>query len=169
MDLISKENITLVIAVFGLIGSASMWAYKLVVQRSNFSVTILRKGIFGKDVTLFASFENKSRLPIAITRISLLIDGVVYDCVPVPTMVYEEVRRSRGEEVGRLQEFSIQMPIPLDSLSARSGFLHFELPEGILLSEPTALTFLISTNRSKTKRMTLPIPDAVYHRLGYTF
>lgn len=78
------------------------------------------------EITLcFVYIENKSRLPIAITRIVLLSGENEVDCVPFPTWVLDDTRRSGKEIISRKSYYSMQMPIAISALGAVSGYVFF--------------------------------------------
>lgn len=99
--------------------------------------------------------ENKSRLPISITRVQIQIAGKMYDCNRLPFVVDRSEYCIGNEVVDRTLVKSKVLPINLLGLSAESGFLAFLIPQGILSENDKDLIVQIYTNRGKATRMTL--------------
>lgn len=148
---------SLVVDIIGIIGfilSLINFVYVLENNRKKLNIRFGDMNVSdyyeGKDVLkVHFSFENESQLPISITRIQLVIEKELYDCLRLPVII-EEVTRKRGTEIyDRDLIKSIPVPINLDSLSAESGFLAFSISQGKLSKNEKVLTFRICTNRGK--------------------
>ena len=99
--------------------------------------------------------ENRSRLPISITRVQIQIAGKMYDCDRLPFIIEKSEYRVGNEVVDRTLIKSTVLPINLLGLSAESGFLAFLIPQGILSANDKDLIVQIYTTRGKVTRMTL--------------
>ena len=141
--------------VMSLFGLVCTWHR----NRKRLHISILDIKSFNDVTFLRIMFENKSRLPIAITRVALLLNGKIIDCTPNPTIVYEEVRRDAKKEIiGTDVEKSYPLPIQLSELGAISGLVLFERLQELPEDSATNLTFLIATNRGKAFQRTLELP-----------
>lgn len=141
--------------VMSLFGLVCAWHR----NRKRLHISILDIKSFNDVTFLRMMFENKSRLPIAITRIALIQNGKTIDCTPNPTIVYEEVRRDAKKEIiGTDVEKSYPLPIQISELGAISGLVLFEPLQELPESSATHLTFLIATNRGKAFQKTLELP-----------
>lgn len=112
------------------------------------------KGVRCKIVKIHYSFANKSQLPIAVTRIRLIIDGEYYDSEPRPYIVERFTNSMNGELYNQDIIKSTILPIHLDALGAQSGYLAFLIPQGMMSENETTLNFEICTNRGKAVQMT---------------
>lgn len=141
--------------VMSLFGLVCTWSR----NRKRLHISILDIKSFNDVTFLRMIFENKSRLPIAITRIALILNGKTIDCTPNPTVVYEEVRRDAKKEIiGTDVEKSYSLPVQLSELGAVSGLVLFERLQELPEDSATHLTFLIATNRGKAFQRTLELP-----------
>lgn len=158
LALFTRDNITLILAIWGALGSFASWVYTFASQRKNISVRIIENDIT-EACLFYILFENKSRLPIAITNISLLVDSKEVYCEPISTLAFEYTRRSKGEVVERIQRYTLALPITLSSLGATSGYVYFDTaPDEQLLSSRSA-TLKIYTNRGKAFQKKLELSD----------
>lgn len=153
--LLTKENITFALSVFGSLGTA----YTLLSQRKKISGSIHYYRYENKGLVLYMSFTNHSHQPISISNVAIVHDSVCYPCVYVPTKVYDSKDWIKNELISHKEIFSISFPISLTSLAGSSGYLYFDtLPDNFPTS-PKALTFEVSTSRGKAKRMILSVPN----------
>lgn len=108
--------------------------------------------------------DNRSQLPISITRIGILIDGIKYDSEPRPH-VAEIHKQKMGKELDdKIVIHTDVLPIYLDSLAAHFGYLAFLIPPNILSGREKALNFQICTNRGKAVEKTFALYED--HQLG---
>ena len=95
------------------------------------------------------SISNLSQLPISITRIRLIVRCQYIECEPRP-YIAEEIRDSRnGVQYNHDIIKTTVLPICLDSLGAKFGYLAFLVPPDMLSGHETVLNFEICTNRGK--------------------
>lgn len=151
--------LSLIISVLALIGGLSSWLYVWYMSRVNFSIVIYAKLLSSNDILLYLGFANESRLPISLTKISILHDGDCLYCKPIPELVFKSTSRTGDTITNEEKHYSLQIPINLDSLSASSGYLYFPLRQETVLQNASALTFEVQTNRGVIKRMTLELPQ----------
>lgn len=155
--------LSLIISILALLGGVSSWLYIWYMNRVNFSLSIYAKLISSKGILLYLCFANESRLPISLTKISLLHGNDYLSCKPIPELVFQLTSKTGDTITNEEKHYSLQIPINLDSLSASSGYLYFPLQQGSALQNASALTFEVQTNRGVTKQMTLELPQKNLH------
>lgn len=145
----TKENITFILALIGSLGTIVNWLRLFIVNNKNFNIRPV--AYRSKDnITLFyLLFENKSRMPISITELSVQINGVYYPCRYLPEIVTSSHRTIGKEIVSSHDYFNIAFPVQLGALGATSGYVLFILPKDIQMPDSKTLTFLVTSNRGK--------------------
>lgn len=140
-DLLTRENITLALSIFGAIGTLfTFLTYMLL-------------------ITL--TFENRSVLPIAITSIKCFIDKKEFPLFEHPICV-KEYAHSRGKEViDRKFLYNINFPVDIQQLSAFSGSIVLELSQKELETLSTPLTLQVFSTRGKAQKIELK-KDQIY-------
>ncbi len=163
------KTIGSITGVFGFIISVINFVYFFVIRRKNLNIRFgdigVREYYVQNDLLKVQfSFENKSQLPVSVTRIQFVLNGTYYDCLRLPVII-EEVERKRNDVVyDRDIIKSVFTPINLPSLGAASGFLVFQVPQGSLSKDETTLTFRICTNRGKAIQKTFVLhEDTLIH------
>ena len=148
------EWITFGIAVAGFLMSLATWILTFLSQRKNIGIRITE---CKSDDEITLCFVHKSRLPIAITRIVLLSGENEVDCVPFPTWVLDDTRRSGKEIISRKSYYSMQMPIAISALGAVSGYVLFQSDQRMLPDDAKLLNLKVYTNRGLTKIWSIPL------------
>lgn len=152
LSLLTRENITLVLAIFGSLGTLFAWVYNFLHNRKNISFHIVgnRYSDFCKSsLLLYMTFINNSRLPISITSISVNVNGAYHSCQEIPITTFEETTRCKGEILTHHEYKSLPLPIVITGLSGTSGYVYFEFPEEKPQLDAKSLIFRVSTNRGK--------------------
>ena len=159
ITILTRDNVTFAIALIGCLGSLYTLISASVANRQNLDFRILGHFIpESQSIILYISFENKSRLPVSITGISVIYNEIPYPCQEIPVKVYETTtRRNRTEILSHHEYFSMSIPIFLPGLGGTSGYVYFEAPEEIFQPDTTHLTFQVTTNRGKAIKRTLPL------------
>ncbi len=148
MNYLTRENITLAIAIFGALGTILTWIHSIIANRKNITFSIISAYHKNNIMAAYIMIENKSRLPICINGFSLVEGEKKVMCKQIPTKIIEITDRSGSEITDNRKIISCQFPISLGALSGDSVYLLFELKDiNINISEE--LNFLISTNRGK--------------------
>ena len=155
----TRENITLILAIFGSVGTLITWISKVVTSRKSVNVSLGRIYEPDKIFCCFLVFENKSRLPICINSVSVVIDGIPFPCAIIPHVSYTVTRKSGSKVIGEREYPSLALPLNLGGLSGSSGFLDFDIPQEYLQKISTPLTLQVSTNRGNLKQMKLEFED----------
>lgn len=156
------EIISGILGILGFVGSVINLIYTFVINRKKLNLWIGGYGVkhyFNGDefATVRYRIDNLSQAPITITRIKLVVDGKAYDSYFVPELA-DKREIKQGDEITYCQTIATDVvPINLDSLASKGGFLGFAIPRGILSNGQTNLTFEICTNRGKAiqKKTTL--------------
>lgn len=148
-SLLTRENITLAIALLGAVGTVSGWIHKYFSNRKNLDVSLIKAFEPYGSLVLYVSFQNRSRLPISIDTIGIVFDNNVYQCEPVSRAAY--IARNNKEPVSEIR--TISFPINLSPLSGSSGFVEFVLSPDDLKKLSTRLTLQVSTNRGNPAKM----------------
>ena len=138
------EWITFGIAVAGFLMSLATWILTFLSQRKNIGIRITECKSDDEITLCFVHIENKSRLPIAITRIVLLSGENEVDCVPFPTWVLDDTRRSGKEIISRKSYYSMQMPIAISALGAVSGYVLFQSDQRMLPDDAKLLNLKVA-------------------------
>lgn len=156
-SLFTRDNITLALSIFGSIGTVFTFIHTFITNRKNVNVRIIGHRFSDESLLIYMAFENKSRLPISVTGITVMINGVWYSCVEPSITVLNETFRT-GKIVTSHHEYkSLALPISLPSLGGTSGYVYFEFPEAIFQTDTTQLKFLINSNRGVVVEKTLPL------------
>ena len=93
------------------------------------------------------TISNHSQLPIAITKIRLLINNTYYDVDYIPHYVEQSGYHQGGKIICEDVLTSVVLPIRLEGLGASIGFLTYVVPRGIITGNETSFSALIFTNR----------------------
>lgn len=153
--LLTRENITLALAVFGAVGTLVTWIYHWFTSRKSLEVQLLRIYTPSKALACFFSISNKSRLPISVLSVSVFIDGVSFQNVPIPHITYSVSTTRNGETTIKHEYPALTFPINLTGLSGTSGFVDFEIPEEVSQKIATPLIVQVATNRGNLSKTAL--------------
>ena len=158
------KTIGSITGILGFIISIINFAYFFVIRRKKLNIRFgdigVREYYSPNDILkVHFSFENKSQLPISVTRIQLIINEQLYDCYRIPVVIEEVIRKRNNEVYDKDTLKSVHTPVNLSPLNAESGFFAFLIPRGILSNDETALTFRICTNRGKAIQKTFVLHE----------
>lgn len=137
--------------------SASSWIYNLVQQRKKVNVVIYGYDIERKVSMFYMSFQNQSRLPISITRISLVTDDRLVDCITIPMDVLDIASTMKSTE--QYCFFTEKIPIDIPSLGSVSGYIAFASNEPLLPPDATTVSLVIHTNRGSLGKRKLRLNE----------
>ena len=81
-SLLTKDNITLALSIFGSIGTLLSWLFSITKNRKNIDIKIAGRRFSNNTnfLLVYMLFENRSSLPISITDISVQLDSTWYPC-----------------------------------------------------------------------------------------
>lgn len=156
LSFFTKENITLIIAVFGALGTIVNWILNFYHTRKNIDIKIIKISHMNHSLLTFITIQNKSRLPISINCITAQIEGHSYSGFAVPPYNLKIKETTENGITGIKEYQSIPFPINLGSLSGTSGYIFFDTLKYDAGSLSTPLTVLVSTNRGNVMKMKLP-------------
>lgn len=159
MDIFTRDNITLALSIFGSVGTLISWLYLLVRQMKNIDIRVIEHNFTEQSILVYLLFENKSRLPIAITDIVLVQDSKTIHCEPIPTLAFQATKRVNNEIVEQIRDYTLGLPIQLETLGAKSGYVYFEVPPTGQQISSKSLTVQICTNRGKPIQKILQLSD----------
>lgn len=160
ISILTRENITLALSIFGSIGTLCITIHRIIFNRKNVNTRIVGHNFAnGNSLLLYISFENKSRLPISITYISVLINETWYSCVAYPVIALEETNRVGGKIISHYEYKTLSFPVNLSALGGTSGYVFFEFPEAFFQTEPTHMNFSISSTRGIVLKKKLSLGD----------
>ncbi|MDE7046804.1 MAG: hypothetical protein K2P25_02280 [Lachnospiraceae bacterium] len=153
---ITRENITLAIAVFGALGTIASWISNFYHTRKNIGIQIIKISRIKNSLIAYVSFQNKSQLPISINSISIQVDGKSYSGCAIPPHTIKITKQTGNAITGTREYQSIPFPVNLGSLSGASGYIFFDTSKSVVEALSSPLTVLVSTNRGKSMKMKLP-------------
>lgn len=146
---LTRDNITLAIAIFGALGNIANWIVNYCRSRRNITIQINRICHFGNTIVAYVTIQNESRLPISINNISAKIDGNLYNGFHVPQRTIKITRQTGDTITATREHSSMSFPLNLGCLSGVSGYLCFDFSKEACEILSTLLTFQVSTNRGK--------------------
>ena len=163
VTLFTRENITLAVSVSAFIMSFLSWVHVWVCQRRKLFIRIVEYMPLKSERNFFMSFENRSRLPILVTRIFLLSDcGASVECVPRPKPMIEDSKTSYDKVTYCETIHNLQLPIAISSLGGLSGWITFAGPDKTYPNLSSTANFLVHTNRGRSFRLSIP-HERVHH------
>ena len=104
-NFLSKENVTLLLSILGIAGSASSWLYTIIKSRKRFEVRINGYRANAHGVLLHVQLINKSTLALSIGNISIC-SGKEYPANPLPAKVLSRTHRVGDEVKSRRRKLS---------------------------------------------------------------
>lgn len=157
---LNSNGITAIIAALGFLLSLVTAIRQFILDRKAIHIRIVGYRYAPEMVKFVMVFENRSRLPISVTRIALISDAgkeQEIDCEYLCVLVgVDRWTDQNSQEVVR--RYNLPVPISLAGLQGCSGFVLFDSPSHGLTAESKSATFLIHTSRGNQRRMTLELP-----------
>ena len=139
--------------------SLTSWIKDIVVNHKRITACVLE--FSANESTAYARLmiTNKSRLPISITGISIVVSFQQCSCTALPKLFGTTFRYTSAKLIDRSVEYSTALPIHVPGLGGTTALVLFEeLPQTVPRSSKY-LTFVIYTNRGSPNEMTLPLPE----------
>lgn len=158
MNLLTRENVTLAIAIIGCL--LSLWNFfkDLYHNRLNISVACYASLDLGDYYFVKIAFINNSTLPVTITRIRIQSADLIYEAAQESLSYYEY---SYPDRRGRSGERTACVPIGIESFGYKSVVLHFVKSKFHYPSNPVKM--IISTNRGE-ERVIIRFPKTIETR-----
>lgn len=149
-SLFSRDNITLAIAIFGAFGTVlniykNRFALKLT-YRSQLVPPSSKLGIMLFDLLI----ENKSNLPVSVSRIFISIGKVSGEFLHEKYYVSSQKYSSNNTDI-KNEIYTIPLPVKIEGLGAVGGYFKLQLPKYIPESEliNSEVKITLITNRGK--------------------
>lgn len=149
--------VTFWIAVAGFMMSLASWVHTFITQRKKLAFKIQFFRNKEKLAYMYLMIENRSRLPISITGIFLMLGGNKTPCAQIPKVV-TSTKRKTASTTDVTYQCSTAIPIQLSSLESASCIVLFEDIPVDVPPFATHLTFQISTNRGRRVKKKLELP-----------
>lgn len=150
-----KITIELIISILAFLLSSILTIHQLYFERRQLKIRIVKAYRNSDNVHFLMVFENRSRLPISITNITLCVgDGI--ECEHLPKLIGTERYRPFSDCPPILAEiYSLEVPIVLQGLGSLGGYILFDDPAPALPVDAKSATFLIQASRGNAKRIEL--------------
>lgn len=150
-----KITFELIISILAFLLSSILAIHQLYFERRQLKIRIVEAYRNSANVHFLMVFENRSRLPISITKISLCVGGGI-ECEHLPKMIGIERYAYFRDCPPKLAEiYSLEVPIVLQGLGALGGYILFDDPVPALPVDAKSATFLIQASRGSAKRIEL--------------
>lgn len=152
LNLLTRENISLILSIIGSVGAVSSWIYNYVTRRKNITFRIINHDYEIDDnyLSLYFHLTNNSELPITINEICIEQNSEEVCCSLVPDSF-----ACIGEE----DITSVSFPLSVAPLCSCSGYLHFVFPHKIEEDFSKIQNFVIRTNRGKALKERLSLGE----------
>lgn len=162
-DYLSLDDVTTAVAFLSLLLSFSGIIWHLVTERRCLRVHVLEYFYSIEGVYFVMIFENRSRLPLSITQITLC-EASEIDCKYLQTHIGSHRKKPffDGEKL-QIDYYTMPLPICLQGLGAAGGYVLFDAPEHGLRCSSRSANFLIRTSRGRPYKMKLELPPALDH------
>lgn len=155
-SLLTHENITLALSIFGSLGTIFTLIHSFVTKRPNIKVTIDGLVYRSQEQRLIANiiFENHSRLPITITNVMLKFDDNTIYPADYPVLI-SQYQFTIKDFVDHIQTYNTKLPFCINQLDAIGTYLVFEIPKSSVQNLSIPLTFEVHTSRRLIKEIVL--------------
>ena len=153
--LLTKENITFILAVVGFCGTVYSGIAAFILSRARLRAKIIDYAQYGENTRYLIELRNLSTNPISVSLISIKEGRVLYPC---------ERLRARIREFAGLLYRTPMFPLNLAPRTSYLYFLEFHASPKIALTSGTMLYFSFDTNRGTiTKKLCLSDTDRYLH------
>ena len=156
-ELLTQENITLALSIFGSIGTLITFISSYLSKRKNLKINII-SATYKKSLDrliLVITFENRSCLPIAVTSISVTLHGEKLEPLRHPHCVGEYTQTHGKEVVDRKFTYNLDIPVGIQQLGAVSGHILFDVSPTELENHSTPLTLSVHSTRGRVQKIEL--------------
>lgn len=152
LSLLTKENITFLIAVIGFLLSLYNFFRELLHNRMLLRVVYKNHLISEHDhcgITISLSIENKTKIPISISRAFLNIGENSLEFYWIPQLVFRATHSGKNAIYDEVNVHTITLPARIEGYGIIGGFFFCKSPTPIcnedLLSSKTSIT--INSNK----------------------
>lgn len=157
IELVTKENITLALSIFGAVGTLITFVSGYIQNWKNLRI-IISNATYNQNLymlLLSVTFENRSRLPIAVTTLSLFSKQNEILPFKYPKCVEQYAHRQGSEVVDRKFLYNLNFPVDIQQLSAASGYVLFEISPEDFERFSTHLTLQVRSTRGSAQKIQL--------------
>lgn len=160
-ELLTRDNVTLALSIFGSLGTLITLITNFLVYRKNLKIHISDAFYLSDRKLLYIKvlFENRSRLPISITKISLSINKEIFTPTKLTHCVHDYKNKDGEEIVDRIFTYNSQLPKMISALGAECGYIIFDIPEEVMQNLSTPLSYSIYSTRPGVQRIELPYTE----------
>lgn len=163
-NLLTRENITLALSIFGSIGTLATFFFSYLRRRKNLKISIIDATFNPKLRTLVITItlENRSQLPIAITSINFVCDKNVVPSVEYPRCV-ERYEYTQGNRLlDRKLFYNMKFPLDVHQLSAASSYILLDISQEEFENLSTPLILQVYSTRGRVQKIKLPLEMIEY-------
>lgn len=156
-ELLTRENITLALSIFGSIGTLVTFISSYLSKRKNLRINIT-SSTYNESLNylvLIITFENRSCLPISVTSISAILHGKELEPLCHPHCVGEYTQRNGNEVIDRKFTYNLQIPTAIQQFGATSGHILFDIPPEELRNQSTPLILAVYSTRGRVQKIEL--------------
>lgn len=153
-SLLTRENISLVIAVIGFSLSIYNFVHEKMQNRMKINITYKNHFIAEHDhksITISLAFENLVKNPISISRIYLCVDDKKYDFYWIPQFVLRATQQTNGQVIDEINVHSIPLPFTIEGYGVVGGFFFTKAPQSIYTLESANTSLLVYSNKGIKK------------------
>lgn len=163
--LLTRENITLALSVFGSLGTLITFVSSFLHTRKNLKIKVSKVGYRNctKIMLISLTFENRSRLPISITSISVLINGAEIIPETYPKCVEWYSHMEGKEVVDRKFLYNLNFPVDVQPLFAVSGHILLDVPLKEIEKLSTPLILKVHSTRGRAQEIEFPHNQIEYY------
>lgn len=143
----TKENITFLIAIIGFLLSLYNFFRELLHNRMNLHIVYKNHCVSAHDhcgVTISLSIENKTKIPISISRAFLNIDETSLEFYWIPQLIFRSTHSINKAVYDEVNVHSIALPVHIEGYGVIGGFFFCKSSVPInsekLLSAKTSIT-----------------------------
>lgn len=155
--LLSKDNITLALSIFGAVGTLIAFISSYIAKRKNLKIYIT-DAAYRKDTRVLlisVVFENRSTLPISVTFLKCFLGVHELSLLEYPICVRDYTHHRGKDVIDRKFFYNLRMPVDIQQLSAVSGYIALELSQKELEMLPIPLTLQVRSTRKGVQKIVL--------------
>lgn len=152
------EHVTFdnIVAALALIGSAgTAWSFISSRKRLHIQISNIVYRTELNTLAIAILFENRSRLPISIIDITLIVGEKEVSFEPFPRCVSEYFHKKGSEIVDKKFLYNLNFPVSLSQLGAESGYLLLDISQEDFEKLPTHLTLKVRSSRGLAQKKLL--------------
>ena len=149
----NKENITFLIAVIGFLLSLWNFLKELWYNRSKINIRFKNQApiisLGDKCLRIELSIENKSRIPISISRMFLVYKDIEYEFEWIPRLVVYDHIKEQNNIHDIMKNCTLALPTTIPGLGVYGGYFIAVINEDFYSDIKNDYFLKIQTNRKK--------------------